>query len=207
MSKLNAKSATKMEVKNMIYGYARVSTNKQELEVQLNQLKERGCDKIYSEKHTATISDRPELRKVLEVLEKGDTLMVTKLDRLARNTSEGISIIDELFRRGIRVYVLNIGLLENTVMGRFFLQTMLAVAEMERNMIIERTIEGKKIAKKNKGYKEGRPKKFSKEQIRHAMQLLEDHSVSQVSKMTGISQRTLFREKARLAAGKTHPRD
>ena len=67
-------------------------------------------------------------------------------------------------------------------------------------MIVERTQEGKKIARKNKDYKEGRPKKFSKEQIRHAMQLLEDHSVGQVSRMTGISQRTLFREKARLAA-------
>lgn len=184
----------------MKYGYARVSTSKQELEVQLNQLKEEGCKKIYSEKHTATRLDRPELKKVLEVLEKGDTLVVTKLDRLARNTAEGITIIDDLFRRGVRVHVLNVGLLDNTIMGRFFLQTMLAVAEMERNMIVERTQEGKKIARKNKDYKEGRPKKFSKEQIRHAMQLLEDHSVSQVSRMTGISQRTLFREKARLAA-------
>lgn len=180
----------------MKYGYARVSTSKQELEVQLNQLEEEGCKKIYSEKHTATKLDRPELKKILEVLEKGDTLVVTKLDRLARNTKEGIEIIDDLFKRGVKVHVLNIGLLENTTMGRFFLQTMLAVAEMERNMIVERTQEGKKIARQNRGYKEGRPKKFSKEQIRHAMQLLEDHSVSQVSKMTGISQRTLFREKA-----------
>ena len=188
----------------MKYGYARVSTSKQELEVQLSQLEEEGCEKIYSEKHTATRLDRPELKKVLEVLEKGDTLVVTKLDRLARNTKEGIEIIDDLFRRGVKVHVLNIGLLENTVMGRFFLQTMLAVAEMERNMIVERTQEGKKIARQNKDYKEGRPKKFSKEQIQHAMKLLEDHSVSQVSRMTGISQRTLFREKAlSSAAGRT----
>lgn len=181
----------------MKYGYARVSTNKQELEVQLNQLEKEGCKKIYNEKHTGTKSDRPELKKILGILEKGDTLVVTKLDRLARNTREGIEIIDDLFRRDVKVHVLNIGLLENTTMGRFFLQTMLAVAEMERNMIVERTQEGKEIARQNKDYKEGRPKKFSKTQIEHAMHLLENHSTNQVSKMTGISQRTLFREKSK----------
>ena len=68
-----------------------------------------------------------------------DTLTITKLDRLARNTKEGIAIIDDLFKRNIKVHVLNVGLLENTTMGRFFFQIILAVTEMERNMIIERT--------------------------------------------------------------------
>ena len=68
-----------------------------------------------------------------------DTLTVTKLDRLARNSKEGIAIIDDLFKRNIKVHVLNVGLLENTTMWRFFFQIILAVAEMERNMIIERT--------------------------------------------------------------------
>lgn len=184
----------------MKYGYARVSTSKQELEVQLNQLEKEGCKKIFKEKHTGTKADRPELKKVIDILQNGDTLVVTKLDRLARNTKEGIEIIDDLFRRDVKVHVLNIGLLENTTMGRFFLQTMLAVAEMERNMIVERTQEGKKIARQNEGYKEGRPKKFSKMQIQHAMELLENHSTSQVSKMTGISTRTLFREKSKTKA-------
>ena len=124
-----------------------------------------------------------------------DTLTVTKLDRLARNTKEGIAIIDDLFKRNIKVHVLNVGLLENTTMGRFFLQTMLAVAEMERNMIIERTQEGKELAKLNPNFKEGRPKKFSREQIKLALQLMDTHSVKQVSEMTGISERTLFRAK------------
>src|SRR5699024_11666282 len=105
--------------------------------------------KNYYEKFTGTQTDRPELKKLLEQLKEGDTLTVTKLDRLARNTREGIEIIENLFNKGVKVHVLNVGLLENTTMGRFFLQTMLAVAEMERNLIIERTQEGKAIARQD----------------------------------------------------------
>jgi len=120
--------------------------------------------------------------------------MVTKLDRLARNTKEGIEVIESLFERGIKVHVLNVGLLENTTMGRFFLTTLLAVAEMERNLIIERTQEGKQIAKQNPNFKEGRPKKYTKVQLDHAMNLLETNSFKQVADITGISMATLKRE-------------
>ena len=104
----------------MKYGYARVSTLNQDLEVQLQQLKSENCDVIYKEKFTGTSMEREELKKVLSLLKDGDTLVVTKLDRLARNSKEGIEIIDDLFKRGINVHVLNVGLLENTTMGRFF---------------------------------------------------------------------------------------
>ena len=190
----------KLEMK---YGYARVSTINQDLEVQLQQLKSENCDVIYKEKFTGTSMEREELKKVLSLLKDGDTLVVTKLDRLARNSKEGIEIIDDLFKRGIKVHVLNVGLLENTTMGRFFLQTMLAVAEMERNMIVERTQEGKMLARQNPNFKEGRPKKFSKHQIKLALKLMESHSAKQVSEMTGISERTLFRaKKTYIAEGK-----
>ena len=127
-------------------------------------------------------------------LQEGDKLVVTKLDRLARNTKEGISIIENLFERDVKVHVLNVGLLENTTMGRFFLQTLLAVAEMERNLIVERTQEGKAIAKQNAGYKEGRPNKYTKQQLDHAMNLLAANSFRQVEALTGISMSTLKRE-------------
>lgn len=179
----------------MKYGYARVSTKNQDLEVQLQQLKSENCDIICREKLTAANSDRPELQKVLASLQSGDTLVVTTLDRLARNTKEGIEIIDDLFKKNVKVHVLNIGLLENTTMGRFFLQTMLAVAEMERNLIIERTQEGKALAKLNPNFKEGRPKKFSKQQIELALELLKTNSYKQVEQMTGISVSTLKRAK------------
>ncbi|MDM5463790.1 MULTISPECIES: recombinase family protein [Bacillus cereus group] len=179
----------------MKYGYARVSTVSQELDVQLTALENEGCDNIYSEKFTGTKSDRPQLQEVLSILKEGDTLVVTKLDRLARNTVEGIEIVKGLFSKGVRVHVLNVGLLEDTTMGRFFLTTLLAVAEMERNLIVERTQEGKAIAKQRDDFREGRPNKFSKKQIDHALGLLETHSYKQVEEITGISKSTLIRAK------------
>ncbi|HDR4568293.1 MULTISPECIES: recombinase family protein [Bacillus cereus group] len=179
----------------MKYGYARVSTVSQELEVQLKALENEGCENIYSEKFTGTKSDRPQLQEVLSLLKEGDTLVVTKLDRLARNTVEGIEIVKGLFSKGVRVHVLNVGLLEDTTMGRFFLTTLLAVAEMERNLIVERTQEGKAIAKQRDDFREGRPNKYSKKQIEHALGLLETHSYKQVEEITGISKSTLIRAK------------
>src|SRR5699024_2628344 len=110
--------------------------------------------------------------KLIEELQEGDTLVVTKLDRLARNTVEGIQIIEKLFAKGVSVHVLNVGLLENTTMGKFFLTTLLAVAEMERNIIIERTQAGKEIAKQDPNFKEGRPKVHKDSQKAHALELL-----------------------------------
>lgn len=179
----------------MKYGYARVSTVSQELEVQLTALENEGCDNIYSEKFTGTKSDRPQLQEVLSILKEGDTLVVTKLDRLARNTVEGIEIVKGLFSKGVRVHVLNVGLLEDTTMGRFFLTTLLAVAEMERNLIVERTQEGKAIAKQRNDFREGRPNKYSKKQIEHALKLLETESYKEVENKTGISKSTLIRAK------------
>lgn len=184
----------------MKYGYARVSTRGQDLQVQINTLQAENCDKIYQEKFTGTKRDRPVFNELLEVLEQDDTLVVAKLDRLARNTKEGIEIIEYLFERSVRVHVLNVGLLENTTMGRFFLQTMLAVAEMERNMIVERTQEGKNLAKQRDDFKEGRPKKYGKRQIEHALKLLEGHTYKEVERMTGISKSTLIRAKRNLSS-------
>jgi DNA invertase Pin-like site-specific DNA recombinase len=179
----------------MKYGYGRVSTLTQDLEVQIQALEKEGCEKIYAEKFTGTKADRPQFKELLSVLKEGDTLVVTKLDRLARNTVEGIEVIKDLFARGVKVHVLNVGLLEDTTMGRFFLTTLLAVAEMERNLIIERTQEGKAIAKQKPDFREGRPNKYSKKQLEHALKLLETHSYKEVEAMTGISKSTLIRAK------------
>ncbi|MBC9702626.1 MAG: recombinase family protein [Leuconostoc sp.] len=178
----------------MIYGYARVSTTGQDLEVQLQALEAEGAATIYQEKFTGTSTDRPQLNALMDQLQEGDKLVVTKLDRLARNTKEGIEIIESLFERGVKVHVLNVGLLENTTMGRFFLTTLLAVAEMERNLIVERTQEGKAIAKQNPDFREGRPAKYTKQQLDHAMSLLAANSFAQVERLTGISMSTLKRE-------------
>lgn len=192
----------------MIIGYCRVSTKGQlkegySLDVQSNEILSRYENaRIELEQFTGTTTERPIFNKVIEELQKGDTLVVTKLDRLARNTVEGIQIVQQLFDKGVSVHVLNVGLLENTSMGKFFLTTLLAVAEMERNTIIERTQTGKAIAKTKEGFKEGRPKEHTQTQLDHAMELLKTNSYTQVEKMTKISKSTLIRE-SRLRKTKT----
>lgn len=185
----------------MKYGYARVSTVHQDLESQLQALENEGCDKIYSDKFTGTKTDRPEFSKLLKILKEGDTLVVTKLDRFARTTADGINTIKDLFDRGIKVHVLNMGLVEDTSTGRLILSVMLAFAEFERDMIIERTQEGKAIAKQKDDFREGRPRKYSKKQIEHALQLLRTNSYKQVEEITGISKSTLIRAKKKAVLG------
>lgn len=179
-----------------IYGYARVSSKKQlhgnSIEEQTITLKANGAITITTEQYTGKTTSRPKLQKLLDSLQPGDTLIVTKLDRLARNVSEGIDLIRALFQKKVKVHVLNIGLLENTSMGNFFVTTLLAVAELERNMIIERTQSGKEIARTKAGFREGRPP-IPKEKIQLAITLLEKHSYKEVEMMTGISKATLVR--------------
>lgn len=182
----------------MKYGYARVSTLGQDLQGQLNALDREGCQKIYSEKFTGTRADRPQFKVLLSELKTGDTLVITKLDRFARSTSEALQIVKELFDRGVKIHVLNMGLIENTPTGRLIFTIMSGFAEFERDLIVERTQEGKAIAKQRDNYREGRPVKFTKKQIEHALMLLEDHSYKQVEEMMGISKSTLIRAKRKM---------
>lgn len=187
----------------MIYGYVRVSTKNQlegfGLETQKNEILEKyPSSKIFEEQFTGSKLDRPILNDILDILKVNDTLIVTKLDRLARNTVDGIQIIESLFNKGVAVHVLNVGLLENTTMGKFFLTTLLAVAEMERNIIIERTQSGKDLAKQDPNFKEGRPKVYKSKQIAHALSLLENYTYRQVTELTGISKSTLIRAKKKM---------
>ncbi len=182
----------------MIYGYARVSTqcqlNGNSLEEQQIELQQNGCEEIIVEQHTACTMERSGFDALIKKLQAGDTLVVCKLDRFARNVTEGVTTIRALFAKGVRVHVLNVGLLENTTMGNFFITILLAVAELERNMILERTASGKQIARTRPGYKEGRPP-VPKERVALAMSLLDTntHTYKEVAEMTGISTATLGR--------------
>lgn len=184
----------------MIYGYARVSTKGQakdgnSLEAQNILLKENGATVIYSDTFTGTKSHRPQLDKLLSEINAGDKLIVTKLDRIARSAKDGIELINHLISKGVTVHILNMGIMDNTPTGKLIRTIMLAFAEFERDMIVERTQEGKEIARQQADFKEGRPRKFSKEQIAHALELLETNSYTQVERMTGISKSTLIRAK------------
>ena len=183
----------------MIYGYARVSTagqsiNGNSLEDQTRALESYGCQEIITEAFTGKTMERPAFSALFQKLQPGDTLVVCKLDRFARTAIEGVSTVRELFERGVRVHILNMGLIENTLTGNLILTVMLAFAEYERGMIVERTQTGKAVARQNPNFREGRPKKYTATQLRHALELLDSgKSYKQVEAMTGISKSTLIR--------------
>lgn len=184
----------------MIIGYARVSSHRQlkegyGLDAQAEEiLRKYPGVKIVQEQFTGSVvKERPELKKLINELKENDILVVSKLDRLARTTEEGLQIVKELFSRGVSVHVLNVGLLEDTSMGNFFLTTLLAVAEMEKNLILERTQAGKAIAKKDPDFREGRPPALNRAQIEHAMELLEHKTYKEVCELLGVSRSTLAR--------------
>lgn len=182
----------------MNYGYARVSTQCQardgnSLDAQKIALREAGATEIYADAFTGTKTDRPELNKLLEKIAPGDTLIFTKLDRVARDLTQGIELIESLAARQIKVHVLNVGIIDESPAGKLIRNVMLAFAEFERDMIVQRTKEGKAIAKMNPNFKEGRPKKFTEAQINHARELLKTNTYANVVAMTGISRSTLKR--------------
>lgn len=149
----------------MIYGYGRVSSTTRyaggedgnSLEAQEKKLKEAGCSEIVLEAYTGTKMERPKFTKLIEKLKAGDTLVVCKLDRFARTAAEGSLLVRDLVNRGVKVNILNMGIADNTPMGKLITTVLLAFAEYERDMIIERLNDGKAEAKaKNPDYKEGR---------------------------------------------------
>lgn len=174
-------------------GYARVSTSGQDLRSQIDILKEEKCDVIYAEKFTGTKKNRPEFKRLLHEIDSGDTLVVTKMDRFARSTKDALDIIEELFEKGIRTHVLNMGIIEDTPTGRLIFTIMSAFADFERDLIVERTQEGKKIARLKPGFKEGRPREYTDFQLDQALELKKTNSYKQVTEMTGISKTTLYR--------------
>ena len=183
----------------MIYGYARVSTKGQDLygnslKDQEERLREAGCDVVFHDSYTGTKMDRPEFTSLIALLKAGDRLVVTKLDRFARTTSGGIDTIKELLGRGVSVHILNMGLIDNTPTGRLMVTMLLAFAEFERDMIVERTMTGKAVAKAtHPGWREGRKtietpdfEKFLKKQKDGQM------TVDECCAEMGISRRTWY---------------
>lgn len=187
---------------NKVIGYARVSTRKQldgnSLEQQLGFITNRYPNAIVYEESKSSIKERKVFNKVIEALNEGDTLVVTTLDRFCRTVKEGLDIIDLLMDKGIRIHILNMGLIEDTPMGRLIVTNLLAFAEFERAMIVERTQTGKAIAKTKEGWKEGRPKFYTKKQLDNALSMLTinggNRSYKDVERLLGISKSTLIRE-------------
>jgi DNA invertase Pin-like site-specific DNA recombinase len=188
---------------SMIYGYARVSTvgqgrNGNSLDNQIEALTQAGASLIYKDTYTGTSKERPEFEKVLSDLQEGDTLIITKLDRFARSLQQGCEIIDELINRGITVHVLNMGVLDNTPASKLMRNMFLAFAEFERELILERTQEGKQIAR-SKGIRvDGRPeKKIPKDEFQKFLQKQKEGSITvdECCKFLKISRSKWYEEK------------
>lgn len=178
----------------MIYGYARVSTkgqaeNGNSLTDQESKLRNAGAEVVFSDAFTGTKKDRPELDKLLKQIGEGDTLIVTKLDRVARSIKCGAELIEELMDRGVTLNILNLGRLDNTPSGKLMRNVFLAFAEFERDMIVERTTEGKKVAKLDPEWREGRPQKDTPEFDKY-VQLYREKKMTQVecANALGITQ-------------------
>ena len=188
----------------MIYGYARVSTTKQatkgnSLEDQIKMLKDAGAEEVITDDYTGTKIERPNFTKLINTLTSGDKLIITKLDRFARTAIEGSKVVRDLVDKGVAVHILNMGLADNTPTGKLIITVLLAFAEFERDMIVERTQSGKAIARANGQRVDGRPKKFNDDKIALAMKLLDEgHSYKQVENEMGISKSTLIRARREL---------
>lgn len=182
-------------------GYGRVSTSGQatngnSLEDQRTKLEDAGCTEIVLEAYTGTKVDRPKFNRILEQLEEGDTLVVTKLDRFARTASEGSALVKSLLDRGVNVHILNMGLIENTPTGRLILNVLLSFAEFERDMIVERTRDGKAVKRAtDPNYKEGRKALEVPSEFQKYVQRVDagEITVSAACKELGVSRSTWYK--------------
>jgi DNA invertase Pin-like site-specific DNA recombinase len=155
----------------MLIGYARVSTQDQNLDLQIDALKKVGCKKIFKEKTTGSRAERPEFSKALEMLREGDTLVVWKLDRLGRSVKNLVDFVGELHNQGLQFKSLTDAIDTSTPSGRFFFHVMASLAQMERELIVERTRAGLEIARKL-GRKGGRKRRMTDSKIESARRLL-----------------------------------
>lgn len=184
----------------MIYGYARVSTLGQKndgnsLEEQENKLRDNGAVKIFVDAFTGTKVDRPQFQELLKVVKSGDTIIATKLDRVSRSASQGIALVDDLLSKGVTLHILNMGVMNNTPTGKLIRNIMFSFAEFERDMIVERTSEGKAIARQQDGYKEGRKEiPIDNEQFENFRKKQKDGTmtVNECCEQLGISRSTWY---------------
>jgi DNA invertase Pin-like site-specific DNA recombinase len=185
---------SKVEAEMAIFGYARVSTDGQSLASQDAQLRAAGAAKVYSEKISGALSDRPELAKVIKRLEDGDVLMVTRLDRLARSTRDLLNILDAIGKAGAGFKSLGDTWADTTTAhGRLMLTILGGLAEFERELILARTSDGRARAKA-KGVKFGRPPVLNPHQRQEAIQrLAKGEAQADVARSFAVSQATISR--------------
>lgn len=177
----------------MLIGYARVSTQDQNLDLQIEALTKAGCKKVFDDKISGSRADRPGLAKALEILREGDTLVVWKLDRLGRSVKNLVDLVGELHKQGVQFKSLTDAIDTGTTSGRFFFHVMASLAEMERELTVERTRAGLEVARQL-GRKGGRKRQMTDSKIESAKKLLANGVPPRdVAKNLGVSVPTLYR--------------
>ena len=180
----------------MIYGYARVSTQDQNLDSQIEKLKIYGVNDFVQEKISGVSKEKKQLDELISRLSTGDTLVVTRMDRLGRNTVQMLQLVDLLQERNIHFVILNLGIDTRTPTGKFFLTVMAAFSELDREMIKEKQRSGIVLAKERGKYR-GRVKKYTEKHhgMNHAIELRKttDKTVKEICAITGVSQAAFYR--------------
>ncbi len=177
----------------MLIGYARVSTQDQDLDLQIDALTKAGCQKVFNDKISGSRAERPGLTKALEMLREGDTLVVWKLDRLGRSVKHLVDLVGKLHKQSIQFKSLTDAIDTGTPSGRFFFHVMTSLAEMERELTIERTRAGLEVARQL-GRKGGRKRHMTDSKIESAKKLLANGVPPRdVAKNLGVSVPTLYR--------------
>lgn len=184
----DAATATAMKI-----GYARVSTRDQNLDLQIAALGAIGCERIYREAMSGSKRDRPELNRALEHLRAGDTLVVYKLDRLGRSVKDLVELVGELEKRGVHFQSTTDSIDTSTPAGRFFFHVMASLAQMERELLVERTQAGLQAAK-SQGRVGGRKRAMTESKLESARKLLASGIAPRdVAADLGVSLPTLYR--------------
>ena len=174
-------------MRNFVFGYARVSTDAQNLDRQLDALNNYGVDKIYNEKMTGTKRDRPELEKMLDRMTEGDTVVIESLSRLGRSTKDLIELVELFEARGVHLVSLKESIDTSTSTGKLLFTLMSAIAQFERDTIADRTREGLKAARA-RGH-------FDEEKVRQAIKLYHtgQYSIKEIEDLTQVKRSTLYR--------------
>ncbi len=180
-------------MKNYVFGYARVSTEAQNLDRQLDALGKYGVDMIYNEKMSGTKKNRPELTKLMDRITEGDTVVVESLSRLGRSTKDLIELTETFQSKGVNLVSLKESIDTNSPTGKLLFTLMSAIAQFERDVIADRTREGLKAARA-RGRTGGRPR-ADPEQVKKAVKLYktEQYTIKEIEELTGIKKSTLYR--------------
>ena len=188
----------------MIIGYARVSTKDQNLDMQIDALKKAGVERVFEEKVSGTKTDREQLSEALKILRKDDTFVVWKLDRLGRTSKQLIELVEQFDKDGVHFISIQESIDTTTPQGIFMFKVLCAMAQMERDVIAERTKRGLESARA-RGRVGGRPPKTDKVKIALTMYDSGNYSITDILKATGISKGTLYNYVNERGSSKAEP--